>query len=156
VNSWVSPLSAGGTLAGVSRRWVVLTALLGFALMIAVSASALASSSSVKITGPSSVKVGTKFQFKISGFDAKPADRLDLFEASVPCSASASNETLVQSVNPLLNNDTNVKKNHSFSETLKLSAKHAGTHYLCAYLVIDKAPSFTTKAHAQKKWTDHS
>ena len=119
--------------------------------MGALSAPALAhhKHSSVSITGPTSVQLGTPFSFKVKGFLAKPATDVGVWELPNPCGAKVTSAIgsggELQQVQP--------HQGHKFSLNVNLFARVPGGHYLCAY--VFSLPSRKTYAHAQHTWSNH-
>jgi hypothetical protein len=108
--------------------------------------------SNVSIAGPTSVKLGTNFHFKVTGFLAKPASDVAVYELSDPCKAKVHDEIgtggeLTQ-IAP--------RPGHKFSVRVNRFARVPGVHYLCAYVFNRKVPSRKTYAHAQLSWTNHN
>jgi hypothetical protein len=124
-------------------------------LALALPLSALASASSIKVTGPSSVKIGTRFVYKVSGFAASPANFLAIWEAppTIRCARTYDREYNLSSSLSYIGGK-HLKAGRDFSRSTTFTAKHAGTHYLCAYLI--NLRSTKTYAHAAAHWSDHT
>ncbi len=146
----------------ISMRWVGRCALLVALVALGVgllSAPALArkhhkARSSISITGPTSVKLGTPFQFRIRGFLAKPATKVAVFEDSTACATRQLAE---------LNRSSSAEMDqffppagHHFSRIESLFARNEGRHYLCAYVFNRSVPSHKTYARAQHTWHNHA
>jgi hypothetical protein len=139
----------------ISLRRVRRCALLGGVVALSVgvfSAPALAHKhSSVSITGPTSVTLGTPFSFKVTGFLAAPASDVAVYELSNPCPAKVSGAIgsggELQQIAP--------HQGHKFSLKVNLFARIPGAHNLCAYVFNVHVPSRKTYAHAKHTWTNH-
>jgi hypothetical protein len=125
---------------------------LGLLVSLTGSAAALAAGNDVKLAGPSSVKLGSKFAYRASGFDMSPANFLAVWQAqpSVGCAKTYDREygraTFVTG--------ERLQSGKSFSLKIKFTATHVGKHYLCAYLINQKTTK--TYARAATHWTDHT
>lgn len=109
--------------------------------------------SRISIAGPTSVKLGSPFRFRITGFLAAPATKVAIFEDSRSCSSKQLDE---------LNRRSSVEpdqflpsRGHHFTRNLSLFARVLGKHYLCAYVFNKGVPSHRTYARAQHVWSNH-
>jgi hypothetical protein len=104
----------------------------------------------VQIKGPSSVKIGKKFTFKLSGFTGKFVNELVVLEASSKCVPTYTQEA---PASPSVAT-TSLRSQSHFTYTVHLKAKRVGKHWLCGYLI--NQTTRLTYADAIHKWTDHS
>ncbi len=144
-----------------SARYCLLAGL----LLLAFTVTAVAKpKSSVKIKGPSSVKVGKAFHYKASGFAAGGANFLATFEnpGSLSCPKSYTTEYFDRQAGAAYISGYNLKGG-KFSvkvpKTTPFVASAVGKHFLCAYLVKQLPTGIVTSktyAHAHKRWTVHT
>ncbi len=133
-------------------QWLRSVLIVGsLSLLIPVVATARPNkSSSVTIKGPSSVKLGHKFSFRISGFATSPANFVAVREAGSSCAATYQKEF---SKSVPTNQSKNVTPGKSFSFDVNGKADNAGKHYLCVYVL--NFQTVKTYAHAGKSFVDH-
>lgn len=119
-------------------------------------AIASAPKSHVEISGPTSVKLGHNFSFKVTGFVASPANKVAVFEDGSKCSKKELSE--LHRFTSAEIDQAFISAGHHFKRTENLHAVNPGSHYLCAYvfLRVNQANDpHTTYAYAAHKWTNH-
>jgi len=114
---------------------------------------------SLKLSGPTSNKIGASFKYSISGTAVSPADYVVAWEQYYPqagCASTYAAEStrafLPDTYGVTLFEDRSVS--HTYSMVEQFGADHVGKHGICAYL-IDLATG-DTYAHAGQFWTNHS
>ena len=142
---------------GIWRRrgWLTAGALIAASVLGWTSLAIAKSVSSIKLTGPSSNKIGQSFAIKMSGYAAAPANRVVAGEQTSTAKVCAGKYTTEYPRNDYYPafGDT-VGKNKRFKGlTVAFSAQVPGKHALCAYVI--NSSTYKTYAHAEITWTNH-
>ncbi|MGD0982485.1 MAG: hypothetical protein ABSA65_01550 [Acidimicrobiales bacterium] len=114
--------------------------------------------SSLRLSGPTSNKMGSAFKYTISGTALSPADYVVAWEQFYPqegCAttyAAESTRTFLPDTYGLtLFENRSVSHNYSIVE--EFGADHLGKHGICAYLI--DLTTGDTYAYAGQFWTNH-
>lgn len=141
-----------------ARKYHCRSAALGvaaLALMLGFAAVALAAGSGVRLTGPTSNKLGVSFTEVFRGYAGAPADRVVAGEQTstlVLCARTYAVERARSDYFP--DYGQTVRKNHHYTGSVTFTAAVPGRHALCVY-VID-AVTNKTYAHGERIWVNHS
>jgi hypothetical protein len=150
---------------GVSRLRRVLrfvsVSLAVVGLSVVPLSSASAAGFNLHLSGPTSNKIGTDFEYVISGSADTTANHLVAWEQFNKVSGCASTfagessrELLVPSATYELTLWTNEAVSSSFSITAHFGAAHLGVHGICAYLI--NLSTGETYAAVGAFWTNHN
>ena len=135
----------------------VLTAV-PYVASVASTQTSHAAGSSLRLSGPTSNKVGTAFDYTISGVAISPADYVVAWEQFYPQEGCASTYA-AESTRTFFPNTygltlfENRTVSHNYTLVEHFGAAHLGKHGICAYL-IDLATG-DTYADAGAFWTNH-
>ncbi|MGH9020350.1 MAG: hypothetical protein ACRDV0_04960 [Acidimicrobiales bacterium] len=128
--------------------------------MLTLSHGASAAGNSLKLAGPTSNKLGTNFNFLVTGSASAPANHVVAFEQVDKVNGCASTFA-AEAVRLIIENSTygvylwdNVAASGTYSVTARFGADHPGVHGICAYLI--NLSTGTTYANAGVFWTNHS
>jgi hypothetical protein len=146
-------------ISAASRSRLARLALGVTVLVLAFSAVADGAGSSLKLTGPRSNKLGTRFSYTISGYAAGAGDYVVAWEQLYPRSgcagtyaAESARAFLPSTYGIGLETATSVRPGSSFSIGAAFHAVNPGQHRLCAYLI--SLETGATYAHAAAWWTN--
>jgi len=162
----VRQLRGSELLVRISRRRArrlagVVLATLALSAMPLSLATAAATGSSLHASGPTSNKMGTNFDYVLSGSSGSGANRLvawEQFNKVAGCAATFAGESARVLLEPTSTYDltlwTNVPVSGSYSVTAHFGASHLGVHGICAYLI--NLGTGETLAAAGSFWTNHA
>jgi hypothetical protein len=147
------------------RRGLLIAAVASVLMAVpgAVSEASLQTShsagNSLRLSGPKSNKMGSDFNYTISGTASSPANYVVAWEQFYPNGGCAS--TYLEESTRAFLPDTygltlwvNRTVSHNYSLLAQFGAAHLGKHGVCAYLI--NLTTGDTYAYAGAFWTNHS
>jgi hypothetical protein len=146
-----------------SRRWAAairtVPAVAVIAATVLMASPASAGAYSMRLSGPATNKMGTDFNFVISGSGGGPANRVvawEQFYKSNGCAPTFAGESVRALFEPSsaygLTKWTNQGVSGAYSVTAAFGAHNLGVHGICAYLI--NYTTGTTYAEAGAFWTN--